>query len=138
MYFVFFFRSSLNVENDNIKRKPERISDEHHCSSDIEYKKLRGNSMIIIMVLSIYNMVIWFLRIHVSSTPIQSMCFYKWHKMSFITALSPKFRTLQWNCDVCPTVAITSRCVEFSKNGWVIVASHNDIVVLSLGSSSNV
>lgn len=36
-----------------------------------------------------------------------------------LTALSPKFLTLQWNCAVLPTAAMALLCVVFSKYGWI-------------------
>ena len=36
-----------------------------------------------------------------------------------VTALSPKFLTLQWNCAVRPTAATALLCVVFSKYGWM-------------------
>lgn len=41
-----------------------------------------------------------------------------------LTALSPKFRTLQWSFADCPTVAVTSRFVILSKNGNPYCVSH--------------
>lgn len=43
-----------------------------------------------------------------------------------LTALSPKFRTLQFKSADCPTVAVISRFVVLSKYGWANGVSQYD------------
>lgn len=43
-----------------------------------------------------------------------------------LTALSPKFRTLQFKSADCPTVAVISRFVVLSKYGWAKGVSQYD------------
>lgn len=50
--------------------------------------------------------------------------FFAWQMEKVLTALSPKFRTLQWSFADCPTVASTSRLVILSKNGKPYCVSH--------------
>ena len=50
--------------------------------------------------------------------------FFALYTDKLLTALSPKFRTLQWSFADCPTVAITSRFVALSKNGNPYCVSH--------------
>lgn len=48
-----------------------------------------------------------------------------WWMAELLTALSPKFRTLQLSFADCPTVAVTSRFVILSKNGSPYCVSHS-------------